>query len=95
MTVLSAAIKAVPDDIIEAARIDGASGLRLFWSVTIPSIRPTLVVVGSTVAITSLKAFDIVNVMGGNLPGEQRDSQRVPTSPGELPVRPGRRPSRY
>lgn len=68
MTVLSAAIKAVPDDIIEAARIDGASGMRLFWSVTIPSIRPTLVVVGSTVAITSLKAFDIVNVMGGNLP---------------------------
>ena len=33
MTVLSAAIKAVPDDIIEAARIDGASGMRLFWSV--------------------------------------------------------------
>jgi alpha-glucoside transport system permease protein len=68
MTVLSAAIKAVPDDIIEAARIDGASGMRLFWSVTIPSIRPTLVVVLTTVAIASLKTFDIVNVMGGNLP---------------------------
>jgi alpha-glucoside transport system permease protein len=68
MTVLSAAIKGVPDDIIEAARIDGASGLRLFRSVTVPTIRPTLVVVITTVAIASLKTFDIVNVMGGNLP---------------------------
>lgn len=68
MTVLSAAIKAVPDDIIEAARIDGASGWRLFRSVTIPTIRPTLVVVLTTVAIASLKTFDIVKVMGGNIP---------------------------
>ena len=68
MTVLSAAIKGVPDDIIEAARIDGASGFRLFRSVTVPTIRPTLVVVITTVAIASLKTFDIVNVMGGNLP---------------------------
>ena len=67
MTVLSAAIKAVPDDIIEAAKIDGASGMRLFRSVTIPTIRPTLVVVLSTVAIASLKTFDIVNVMGNGL----------------------------
>jgi alpha-glucoside transport system permease protein len=68
MTVLSAAIKAVPDDIIEAAKIDGATGWRLFRSVTVPTIRPTLVVVLTTVAIASLKTFDIVNVMGGNLP---------------------------
>jgi alpha-glucoside transport system permease protein len=68
MTMLSAAIKAVPDDIIEAAQIDGATGMRLFWSVTVPTIRPTLVVVITTIAIASLKTFDIVNVMGGNLP---------------------------
>lgn len=68
MTVLSAAIKAVPDDIVEAARIDGATGFRLFRSITVPTIRPTLVVVITTVAIASLKTFDIVNVMGGNLP---------------------------
>lgn len=68
MTVLSAALKAVPDDIIEAARIDGATGGRLFFSVMLPSIRPTVVVVLTTVAIASLKTFDIVNVMGGNLP---------------------------
>ena len=71
MTVLSAAIKAVPDDIVEAARIDGATGMRLFRSITIPTIRPTLVVVITTVAIASLKTFDIVNVMGGNLPANQ------------------------
>ncbi|WP_245599395.1 carbohydrate ABC transporter permease [Nakamurella lactea] len=68
MTILSAAIKAVPDDIVEAAKIDGATGPRLFFSVTLPTIRPTLVVVLTTVAIASLKTFDIVNVMGGNLP---------------------------
>lgn len=71
MTVLSAAIKAVPDDIVEAAKIDGATGIRLFRSITIPTIRPTLVVVITTVAIASLKTFDIVNVMGGNLPANE------------------------
>lgn len=67
MTLLSASIKAIPDEIIEAARIDGATGWRLFRSVTVPSIRPTIVVVLTTVAIASLKTFDIVQVMGNNL----------------------------
>lgn len=67
MTLLSASIKAIPDEIIEAARIDGASGWRLFRSITVPSIRPTIVVVITTIAIASLKTFDIVNVMGNNL----------------------------
>ncbi len=67
MTVLSAAIKAVPDDIVEAAQIDGATGFRLFRSVTVPTIRPAIVVVLTTVAMTSLKAFDVVRTMtGGN-----------------------------
>jgi alpha-glucoside transport system permease protein len=67
MTVLSAAIKAIPDDIIEAARIDGAAGVTLFRTITIPSIRPALVVVGSTIAMVTLKVFDIVRTMtGGN-----------------------------
>ena len=67
MTLLSASIKAIPDEIIEAARIDGATGWRLFRSITVPSIRPTIVVVITTIAIASLKTFDIVNVMGNNL----------------------------
>ena len=67
MTVLSAAIKAVPDDIVEAAQIDGATGFKLFRKVTVPTIRPAIVVVITTVAITSLKAFDVVRIMtGGN-----------------------------
>ena len=67
MTILSAAIKAIPDDIIEAARLDGVSGLRMFRYVTIPSIRPALLVVWVTITMTTLKVFDIVRTMtGGN-----------------------------
>jgi alpha-glucoside transport system permease protein len=65
MTVLSAAIKAIPDDIIEAARIDGVSGFELFRFVTVPSIRPALVVVLTTIGIGTLKVFDIVRTMTG------------------------------
>ena len=67
MTVLSAAIKAVPDDIVEAAQIDGATGFKLFRKVTVPTIRPAIVVVITTIAMASLKAFDVVRTMtGGN-----------------------------
>ena len=67
MVVLSAAIKAVPDEIIEAARVDGAKGMRLFSSIQIPMIRSTLVVVLTTVMIATLKIFDIVRTTtGGN-----------------------------
>ncbi len=65
MTVLSAAIKAIPDDVVEAARLDGVGGLQMFRYVTVPSIRPALVVVLTTVAITTLKVFDIVRTMTG------------------------------
>ncbi|WP_020575114.1 carbohydrate ABC transporter permease [Actinopolymorpha alba] len=65
MTVLSAAIKAIPDDIVEAARIDGATGIRLFRHVTVPAIRPALVVVVTTIAMGTLKIFDIVRTMTG------------------------------
>jgi alpha-glucoside transport system permease protein len=67
MVVLAAAIKAIPDDIIEAARVDGAHGFRLLRSVQIPMVRATLVVVLTTVMIATLKIFDIVRTMtGGN-----------------------------
>ncbi|WP_299038673.1 carbohydrate ABC transporter permease [uncultured Pseudokineococcus sp.] len=65
MTVLSASIKAIPDDITEAARLDGVSGIGMFRYVTVPSIRPALVVVLTTVAISTLKVFDIVYTMTG------------------------------
>ncbi len=65
MTVLSAAIKAIPDDIIEAARLDGVKGVGMFRHITIPSVRPALVVVITTIAMGTLKVFDIVRTMTG------------------------------
>lgn len=65
MTVLSAAIKAIPDEIIEAAKVDGVTGMRLFWWITVPSVRPAIVVVLTTIAMGTLKAFDVVYVMTG------------------------------
>ncbi|MBD2652208.1 sugar ABC transporter permease [Synechocystis sp. FACHB-383] len=67
MVILSAAVKGIPDDVIEAARIDGANSWQIFWRITIPMIRSTLLVVSTTMVILVLKVFDIVFVMtGGN-----------------------------
>jgi alpha-glucoside transport system permease protein len=65
MTVLSAAIKAIPTDITEAAQLDGLGGIRMFRYITVPSIRPALIVVLTTIAIGTLKVFDIVRTMTG------------------------------
>lgn len=65
MTVLSAAIKAIPSDIVEAARLDGVGGLRLFFYITLPSIRPAVVVVVTAISIAVMKVFDIVRTMTG------------------------------
>jgi alpha-glucoside transport system permease protein len=65
MTVLSAAIKAIPSDITEAAQLDGLTGVRMFRYITVPSIRPALVVVLTTISIGTLKVFDIVRTMTG------------------------------
>jgi alpha-glucoside transport system permease protein len=67
MTILSAALKSVPDEIIEAARVDGASEWRVFANIMVPIILPTITVVITTMVINVLKLFDIVYVMtGGN-----------------------------
>ncbi len=65
MTVLSAAIKAIPDDIVEAARLDGVGAWGMFRFVTVPTIRPALIVVLTTIGIGTLKVFDIVRTMTG------------------------------
>ncbi|PIF04559.1 MAG: ABC transporter permease [Propionibacterium sp.] len=65
MTILSASIKAIPDEINEAAAIDGSTGMRTFFHVTIPSIRPALIVVLTTIAMATLKIFDIVRTATG------------------------------
>jgi len=67
MTILSAAVKGLPGEVLEAARVDGASEWHLFWRVMFPMILPTVVVVTTTMVINVLKIFDIVFVMtGGN-----------------------------
>jgi alpha-glucoside transport system permease protein len=67
MTILAAALKSVPDEILEAARVDGATEWVTFWKITVPIIMPTILVVVTTMVINVLKLFDIVYVMtGGN-----------------------------
>ncbi len=65
MVVLSAAIKGVSTEIIEAARLDGANERQLFLRVIVPSIRGSIVTVTTTIAIVTLKIFDIVYVTTG------------------------------
>jgi alpha-glucoside transport system permease protein len=65
MVVFSAAIKGVSAEIIEAARLDGASERQLFLKVIVPMIRGTIVTVTTTVAIVTLKIFDIVMSISG------------------------------
>jgi len=60
--VFSAGIKAIPAEIMEAGQIDGASELRVFRSIVIPYIRSTIIVVGTYMVVTVLKAFDIIYV---------------------------------
>jgi alpha-glucoside transport system permease protein len=65
--ILSAAVKGVPKELLEAARIDGATEWRVFWHVTLPELVPALAVVTTTSVIAAIKVFDIVYVMtGGN-----------------------------
>jgi alpha-glucoside transport system permease protein len=77
MVILSSAIKAVPTDILEAARIDGASEVQVFWRVTVPSIMSTIVVVMTTMVINVLKIFDIVWVMTGGQFGTEIIAQKM------------------
>lgn len=63
MVLLSAAIKGVPEDTIEAGRIDGASELQIFGRIIVPQVWPTLIVVFITVLIGTMKTADIVYVM--------------------------------
>lgn len=67
MVILSAAIKGVPKELIEAGRIDGAGEIRIFFNIIVPYIRSTIITVSTTIVIFTLKIFDIVLTMtGGN-----------------------------
>jgi alpha-glucoside transport system permease protein len=63
MVILSAALKGIPGDLLEAARVDGAGEITIFRRVIFPLMMPTVVVVGTTLVIFALKAFDVVYAM--------------------------------
>ncbi len=65
MVLFSAAIKGIPAELTEAARVDGANDRQIFRRVTIPMIRGTIITVATTTIILTLKIFDVVIVMTG------------------------------
>ncbi len=65
MVLISAAIKGIPMELIEAAKLDGTNAWQMFSKITVPTIRPTLVVVYTTITIATLKVFDITQTMTG------------------------------
>jgi alpha-glucoside transport system permease protein len=75
MVILSAALRGIPEETIEAAVLDGASPLQIFFKIKVPQIMGTIVVVWTTITILVLKVFDIVYTMtGGNF-----DTQILPS----------------
>lgn len=67
MVILSAAIKGIPSEIEEAAQLDGATGVKLFRTITVPMVRTTIIVVLTTAMVGTLKLFDVIHTMtGGN-----------------------------
>jgi alpha-glucoside transport system permease protein len=69
MVILSAALRGVPEETIEAAILDGANPFQIFFKIKVPQIMGTIVVVWTTITITVLKVFDIVRAMSG---GQQK-----------------------
>ncbi|MDE3081381.1 MAG: sugar ABC transporter permease, partial [Paracoccaceae bacterium] len=63
MVILSAALRGIPEETIEAAVLDGANGLQIFFRIMVPQIWATIAVVWTTITITVLKVFDIVYAM--------------------------------
>jgi alpha-glucoside transport system permease protein len=65
MVLFSAALKGIPEEILEAARVDGATELQVFFRIMIPYIMGTIITVWTTIVIFTLKIFDVVWVMTG------------------------------
>ena len=77
MVVFSAAIKGVSGEVIEAARLDGATERQLFLRVIVPMIRGSIITVATTIAIVTLKIFDIVYVTTGGRFGDDVVANRM------------------
>ncbi len=77
MVLLSAALKGVPEELLEAGRIDGANEIQIFFNILIPYIQGTIITVSTTIIILTLKIFDIIFVMtNGNYGTEVMASQQ-------------------
>ncbi len=63
MVILSAGLKGIPSEVLEAARMDGASEWQIFWRIIIPLLSTTIAVVATTLVINALKVFDLVFIM--------------------------------
>ncbi len=77
MIIISAALKGIPDPLLEAARIDGANEIQIFFRIIIPQLMPTLTVVATTLVINVLKIFDIVYVMTNGALGTEVIANRM------------------
>lgn len=71
MVLFSAALKGIPEELLEAARVDGASEVQIFFRIMIPYIMGTIITVSTTIVIFTLKIFDIVLVMTGGQYGTE------------------------
>ncbi|HJT63739.1 MAG TPA: sugar ABC transporter permease [Candidatus Limnocylindria bacterium] len=71
MVILSAGLKGISTELLEAARMDGANELQVFIRIILPLLAPTIAVVGTTIVIVALKTFDIVWVMTGGQFGSE------------------------
>lgn len=71
MEILSAAIKGVPKEIIEAARVDGVGEFKIIWHIIIPSIKGTIITISTTILLLTLKIFDIVYSITNGLYGTE------------------------
>ncbi|WP_307371339.1 carbohydrate ABC transporter permease [Microbacterium sp. W4I4] len=69
MVIYLAGLQNVPDELIEAARLDGAGSIRIFFSVTLPLLKPAIIIGTLLVLINGLKTFDQVWVLTGGGPG--------------------------
>src|SRR6476660_2676851 len=81
MVIISAALKGISVELMEAARVDGATEWQVFRRIVFPLLLPTVAVVSTTIVITALKAFDIVWVMTvGNFNTDVVASQMIKES---------------
>ena len=77
VVICSAALKGVPEDIIEAGLIDGANPVQRLWKLILPEIRPQLFMLMTTLLVNVLKVFDIVFVMTGGGPANKSNTMAM------------------